>query len=209
MSLSQKSPAHTQLTPKQLAILTYLRDYERQHGYAPTLQEVADHFKVTKVTVFEHICVLQRKGYIERSPHKARSLRLTNQADFPDERSTCVPLMGRIAAGAPVEALEDQETLDIEEMLTARTGTFALQVTGESMIEEQIRDGDYVIVEKRNTARNGETVVALLDNGETTLKKLFREKGRIRLQPANANLQPIYVDNVHIQGVVVGVFRKY
>ncbi len=209
MSPAQRGVAHTQLTPKQLAILTYLRDYERQHGYAPTLQEVADHFEVTKVTIFEHVSVLERKGYIDRSPHKARSLKLTNQAEFPDERPTRVPLMGRIAAGAPVEALQDEQALDLEEMLSVRAETFALQVTGESMIDEQIRDGDYVIVERRNTARNGETVVALLDSGETTLKKFFREKGRIRLQPANAALEPIYVDDVRIQGVVVGVFRRY
>ena len=117
--------------------------------------------------------------------------------------------MGRIAAGAPVEAVEDKQTLDFDEMLTTRDTTFALEVRGESMIEEQIRDGDYVIVERRETARNGETVVALLEDGEATLKKFYREGDRIRLQPANASLSPIYVKDVKIQGVVVGVFRRY
>ena len=209
MPASRKAHEHKGLTPKQLAILTYLRDYERKQGYAPTLQEVADHFSVTKVTIFEHVGVLQRKGFLARSPHKARSLKLTPQAAFPDERSTCLPLLGRIAAGAPVEAVEDTEQLDLDEMLTVRGETFVLQVRGESMVEEQIRDGDYVIVERRQTARDGETVVALLGNGETTLKKFYREGGRIRLQPANAALSPIYVTDVEIQGVVVGVFRKY
>jgi repressor LexA len=209
MATAHDATESTQLTPKQLAILTYLRDYEREHGYSPTLQEVADHFHVTKVTIFEHVSVLERKGYLERLPHKARSVKLTDQVDFPDERPTRVPLLGRIAAGAPLDAVEDKEVLDLEEMLAVRGKTFALQVRGQSMIEEQIRDGDYVIVEQREAARNGETVVALLDNGETTLKKFYREGDRIRLQPANASLSPIYVNNVKIQGVVVGVIRRY
>lgn len=209
MSPKRREEQHTQLTPKQLAILTYLRDYARQHGYAPTLQEVAEHFDVTKVTIFEHVGVLQRKGYLERLPHKARSLKLTSQAAFPDERPTKIPMLGRIAAGSPIEAIEDTESLDLDEVLQTRGTNFALHVRGDSMIEEQIRDGDFVIVERRDTARNGETVVALLDNGEATLKKFYREGGRIRLQPANSDLEPIYVDDVKIQGVVVGVFRKY
>ena len=209
MPSPRKDEAHTSLTPKQLAILTYLRDYAREHCYAPTLQEVADHFDVTKVTIFEHVGVLQRKGFLERLPHKARSLKLTSQAEFPDERPTCVPLLGRIAAGSPIEAIEDRRVLDIEGMLADRRDTFALEVRGESMIDDQIRDGDYVIVERRQTAADGQTVVALLDSGEATLKRFYREADRIRLQPANAALEPIYVDDVKIQGVVVGVLRKY
>ncbi|MBN1341955.1 MAG: transcriptional repressor LexA [Phycisphaerae bacterium] len=200
---------HRQLTPKQMAILTYLRDYERKYGYAPTLQEVADHFSVTKVTVFEHVSVLQRKGFLQRLPHKARSLKLTSQAEFPDDRPTLIPLLGRIAAGAPVETLEDKDSLDLEEVLAGHGTTFALEVRGVSMIDEQIQDGDFVIAERRETARDGETVVALLENGETTLKKFYREKDRIRLQPANPDLSPIYARDVKIQGVVIGVFRRY
>ncbi len=209
MPPKKKAPQHKQLTPKQLAVLTFLRDYERQHGYAPTLQEAADHFEVTKVTIFEHLSVLTKKGYLKRLPHKARAVKITAQADFPDERPTRIPLVGRIAAGLPLDAVEDDQALDLDEMLASRRSTFALQVRGESMIEEQIREGDYVIAEKTETARNGDIVVALLDNGETTLKKFYREQGRIRLQPANASMEPIFVDDVKIQGVVIGVFRRY
>jgi len=209
MPRSRKERANSLLTPKQLAILTYLRDYERKHGYAPTLQEVADHFGVTKVTIFEHVGVLQQKGLLARRRYKARSLKLTAQAAFPDERPTRMPLRGRIAAGVPLEAVEDDQHLDLDEILEVQGATFALEVRGDSMIEEQIRDGDYVIVERRETARDGETVVALLDNGEATLKKLYREGGRVRLQPANPDLSPLYVKDVKIQGVVIGVLRKY
>jgi repressor LexA len=196
------------LTPKQLALLTYLRDYERERGYAPTLQELADHFGVSKITIFEHVGVLRGKGFLRQHRYRARSLKLTPQVEFPDERPTRMPLLGRIAAGLPIEAVQDSETLDLEEVLATRGKTFALRVRGDSMIEEHIRDGDYVIVERRDTARDGETVVALLDNGEATLKKLYREADRVRLQPANAGLAPIYAKQVKIQGVVVGLVRK-
>jgi repressor LexA len=120
-----------------------------------------------------------------------------------------MPLVGHIAAGAPIEAIENNETIDLEQVFGAAPGSFVLKVRGDSMIDEQIRDGDLVIVEKRETARDGETVVALLDNDEATLKKLYRDDDRIRLQPANPDFSPIYVDNVRIQGVVVGVLRTY
>ena len=116
-------------------------------------------------------------------------------------------LVGTIAAGAPLEAVEDVKTLDLEELFDRPGETFVLRVTGQSMIDEQIRDGDYVVCERRNAAQNGETVVALLDDGEATLKKFYKEGRRVRLQPANPDFQPIYVENVQIQGVVVGVIR--
>ena len=172
MSLTRKSDRTYPLTPKQLALLTYLRDYERQHGYSPTLQEVADHFGVTKVTIFEHVGVLQRKGFLRRRYHKARSVKLTAHAGLPNDRPTRMPLLGRIAAGAPLEAVEDPEVLDLEEVLATRGTTFALQVRGDSMIGEHIQDGDYVIVERREAARDGETVVALLENGAVSYTHL-------------------------------------
>jgi repressor LexA len=135
-------------------------------------------------------------------------LELTPQAVFPDESSTSLPLAGMIAAGAPIEAIEGQETVDLEGMFNTRRGAYVLQVSGNSMIDEHICDGDLVVVERRDTAENGETVVALLDNGEATLKKFYRERGSIRLQPANPELDPIYVDDVSIQGVVIGVLRQ-
>ncbi|NLX13932.1 MAG: transcriptional repressor LexA [Phycisphaerales bacterium] len=199
--------SYPRLTPKQLRILTLIRDYQRKHGYSPTMQELADVLGVTKVTVFEHVSGLEKKGLLRRSRHRARSLELTGRVAFPDESSTALPLAGRIAAGKPIEAVEDNEIVDLGNMFRARSDTFVLQVSGDSMIEEHICDGDLVVVERRQTADNGETVVALLDNGDATLKKFYKEGGRIRLQPANAGLSSIHVDNVTIQGVVIGVLR--
>ena len=196
------------LTPKQLRVLIFIRDFSHAKGYAPTMQEVADEFGVSKVTAFEHIAALQKKGYLRRSRHKARSLQLSPGIDFPDERPTRMPLVGTIAAGCPIEAIEQPEVLDLEEMFVSSHGNFVLRVRGDSMIDDQICDGDYVIAERRETARDGETVVALLDEGEATLKRFYRERGRIRLQPANPAYEPIYTRNVRIQGVVVGILRK-
>ena len=200
-----------QLTPKQLRILTLIRDYRYKHGYSPTMQELADVLGVTKVTVFEHVAVLVKKGLLLRSKHRARSSELTDLgiSVFPDESRTSFPLAGHIAAGVPIEAIEDGERVDLEDLFTRRQKTYLLKVRGDSMIDEQIRDGDLVVVEERKTAHNGETVVALLENGEATLKKFYREKKRIRLQPANDAYEPIYVNDVHIQGVVIGVLRTY
>jgi len=172
------------------------------------MQEIAEHLGVNKVTVFEHVGSLLNKGLLRRLPYKARSLVLTDRVQFDDEPSTEMPMVGYIAAGMPVESVEAPETIDLGEMFSSKYGTYVLRVRGNSMVDEHIRDGDLVIVEKRTQARDGETVVALLDDGEVTLKKFYREKGRIRLQPANPEYPPIYVDNVKIQGVVIGVIRK-
>src|SRR5687768_10483607 len=177
------SGTHFRLTPKQLRILTLIRDYQRKFGYSPTMQELADTLGVTKVTVFEHVSGLEKKGLLRRSKHRARSLELTSRVPFPDESPTRLPLVGTIAAGAPIEAIETQEEVDLEELFNVRSGAFVLRVSGNSMIDEQIRDGDLVVIERRNVARNGETVVALLDDGEATLKKFYKEGSRIRLQP--------------------------
>ena len=197
------------LTPRQLQILTFIRDYRRTEGYSPTMQELADALHVTKVTIFEHVAALEKKSLLRRLPHKARSLELTSLVRFPDEAPARLPLLGIIAAGEPIEAIEEPETIDLEALFTRRAGTFALRVRGDSMIDEQIRDGDYVVIERRDHVRNGESVVALLDDGEATLKKFYREKGRIRLQPANKDYDPIFVDpgRLQVQGVVVGVIR--
>lgn len=197
------------LTPRQLQILTFIRDYRRTEGYSPTMQELADALHVTKVTIFEHVAALEKKNLLRRLPHKARSLELTSLVRFPDEAPARLPLLGYIAAGEPIEAIEEPETIDLEALFTRRAGTFVLRVRGDSMIDEQIRDGDYVVIERRDHVRNGESVVALLDDGEATLKKFYREKGRIRLQPANKDYDPIFVapGRLQVQGVVVGVIR--
>ncbi len=197
------------LTPKQLRVLTFIRDFTRARGYAPTMQELADDFGVSKVTVFEHIVALQRKGYLRRSRHKARSLRLSEDLELPDERPTVLPLAGTIAAGRPIEAIEDREVLNLEDLFVSPHGCFALRVRGDSMIEDNICDGDFVVVEQRNTARDGETVVALLEDGEATLKRFYRTRDGIKLQPANPAYEPLFVKDVQIQGVVVGVIRRF
>jgi len=196
------------VTPRQMEILRYIRDYRARNGYSPTMQEIGDSLGLTKVTVFEHLEALERKGALQhRAKHKARSLQVSAKFDFPDERPTLLRLAGRIAAGRPIEAVEDIETVDLEEVFARGGETFVLRVTGNSMIDEQIRDGDYVVCERRDTPRNGETVVALLDDGEATLKKFYRDGSRVRLQPANPDFRPIYPTKVSVQGVVVGVLR--
>jgi repressor LexA len=200
---------HAPLTPKQLRLLTFIRDFSSAHGYAPTMQELADEFGVSKVTVFEHIAALQRKGFLSRSRHKARSLRLSEGIAFPDERATRLPLAGTIAAGMPIEAIEEDEVLDLEEAFVSPFGNFVLRVRGDSMLGDQICDGDYVIVERRDTARDGEMVVALIDNEEATLKRLFRTPKGVRLEASNPAYEPIFAEHVRIQGVVVGMLRRY
>ncbi|MHC4235863.1 MAG: transcriptional repressor LexA [Planctomycetota bacterium] len=211
--MAKKSKAHEsrRLTPRQLEILTLIRDGRHRDGYSPTMQEIADQFGVSKVTVFEHVEALIAKGLLRRLPHKARSLEVTHWARFPDQRPTLIPLAGRIAAGRPIEAVEDVESVDLESIFDSRHETFVLEVSGDSMIDEQIREGDYVVVERRGQVRDGETVVALLADGEATLKKFYRQGRRIRLQPANKRYKPIHVrpGEVQVQGVVIGVLRRY
>ena len=198
------------ITPRQMDILKFIRDYRDRHAYSPTMQEIGDFLGLSKVTVFEHVGALEKKGLLlRRARHKARSLRISPKVKFPDtDRPTHIPLAGLVAAGQPLEATEDREVLDVEEMFSRPADTFCLRVTGQSMIDEHIREGDYVVCERRAEPRDGETVVALLEGGDATLKKFYREADRIRLQPANPDFSPIYADDVTIQGVVIGVIRK-
>jgi repressor LexA len=204
------------LTPRQLEIVRFIRDYFAAHQYAPTMQEIADRLGVSRPTVFEHIEALQAKGALKRPRAQARGIELARklfaEIGRPEFSGLRFRLLGRIAAGRPIEAVEDPEVLDVENLFRGRIGeVFALQVRGNSMIDEQIRDGDYVIVEKRQDAANGETVVALVDGAEATLKKFYHDVGQVRLQPANPTMEPIFLDpeRVQIQGIVIGVLRKY
>ncbi len=204
------------LTPQQIRIFRFVRDYRNSKGFSPTMQEIANEIGVSKVTVFEHVEALIQRGALIRTPNKARSLEIATDAELPDERANEheLPLIGRIAAGHPVEKYEQSETLRLDNIFGKRLGQrgnlFALQVDGMSMRDEGILDGDYVIVEQRNVASNGERVVALLPGGETTLKTFFKERdGTFRLQPANPEFEPIIVTECVIQGVVVGVLRRY
>lgn len=197
------------LTKRQHQIYEYLRDYRERRGLSPTLDEIAEAFTLSKVTVFEHVRALEAKGYVRKTPNHSRSVEIVERDG--DARALHPPLeiIGTVAAGGPIEAIENPETFDLGDWIPPSGTCFVLRVTGNSMIEEQIRDGDYVIVESRPTANNGETVVALLGEEGATLKKFYREADRIRLQPANAELEPIYVRDVQIRGVVVGVVRRY
>ncbi len=202
------------LTPKQLKILQLIRDSRVRHGYSPTMQELADELGVSKVTVFEHVEALIKKGALIREANKARSLSIADNIALPDEEHPLkFPLVGKIAAGYPIEKFTANDQLDLSGLFGPRVGsvnsTFALKVDGDSMQDEGILDGDYVIVERRDTARNGDRVVALLPNGESTLKSYFKEADHIRLQPANPNFEPIRVRECKIQGIVIGVLRRY
>lgn len=202
------------LTPKQLKILQLIRDWRVRRGYSPTMQELADEIGVSKVTVFEHVEALIKKGALVREPNKARSLSIAEGIPVPDEsRPGRFPLVGKIAAGYPIEKVAEQDELDITELLSGRNrggdSTFALKVEGDSMKDEGILDGDYVLVERTETARNGDRVVALLPDGQTTLKTFYKEEDGIRLQPANPGFEPIRVKFCQVQGIVKGVVRRY
>ncbi len=199
------------LTKRQREILDYLNEFIQQHGYAPSLEEIGQRFGLSSLaTVHKHMTNLETKGFIKRSWNRSRSVELL--AGSTGSRSVDVPLLGYVAAGSPIEAIAGTETIAVPEALLAnRRDAYVLRVKGDSMIDEQIRDGDWVVVEGRKTANNGEMVVALLGGTDVTLKTFYHDHGRIRLQPANAAMQPIFADpnDVQIQGVVVGVMRRY
>ena len=200
------------LTKRQKEILDHVDSFIAERGYAPSFEEIAHHFGYSSLaTVHEHLSNLERKGYIRKSYNESRSIELVKA----EEGSPAVelPLLGAVAAGLPIEAISQSETLVVPpDMIRRGRDNYALKVQGDSMIDEQIRDGDYIVVSSQESAENGQMVVALVDGEAATVKKLYREPGnRIRLQPANAGMTPILVDarDVRVQGVVVGVIRKY
>jgi repressor LexA len=200
------------LTKRQREILTYLANYSDEHGYAPSFEEIATQFNYNSLaTVHEHLTNLQRKGYIKRAYNESRGIELVPSDVLP--RAMSLPLLGTVAAGLPIEAIQMPESIAVPEDLVRRGGNhYVLRVRGNSMIDEQIRDGDFVIVNEKNTADNGEMVIALIDGTSATVKKFYRERdGRIRLQPANETMNPIYVheNDISIQGIVVGVLRRF
>src|SRR5580765_7044736 len=199
------------LTKGQREILDYLNEFIQQHGYAPSLEEIGKKFGLSSLaTVHKHLTNLQDKGFIKRAWNRSRSVEMVPTRT--GGRAIELPLLGYVAAGVPIEAVASNETIAVPEAFVGKRDTYVLRVRGDSMIDEQIRDGDFVVVEDRKTADNGEMVIALLRGSDVTLKKLYRDPGgKIRLQPANAAMQPIFVepDQVQIQGVVVGVMRKY
>jgi len=198
---------------RQKQIMEFISQYIQANGTAPTLRQIADCIGVSSLaTVHEHLETLEEKGLIKRKPGKNRSIELINtHIDFTTERELDIPVLGFIAAGAPIEPHTDPNaTIGIApSFVTGKKRVYVLQVRGESMIEAQIMDGDYVIIEETDEARNGQIVVAMLENGFATLKRYYKEATRIRLEPANSTMNPIFAKNVVIQGRVVGLIRKY
>lgn len=194
------------LTKRQCEILNFIKGFISDNDYAPSYREIAKSLQLSSVaTVAEYINVIEQKGHLSKQEGSARSIQLTPTWD---DRSFEAPLIGVIAAGRPIEAIRTNETIDIPRDMMGQN-VFALKVSGDSMIEDGIMDGDYVIIEKTNTPRNGDIVVALVDHDNITLKKFYREKTRIRLQPANRSYKPIYTRKALIQGKVKGVIRKF
>ena len=198
------------LTKRQKQIVDYLDDYIGEHGYAPTLEEIGAKFSLSSpATVHKHLTNLEGKGFIRRKWNHSRALEMV-----PQKRKAAaveLPLLGRVAAGLPIEAIETPGTITVPEDLVRRENSYVLRVKGDSMVEDGILDGDFVVVEERPSPENGETVVALV-NGEATVKRFFREKGgKIRLQPANERMAPIIVKDKDFmsRGRVVAVVRKY
>ena len=198
------------LTKRQREILDYLNEFIEDNGYAPSLEEIGRRFRLSSLaTVHKHLTNLQAKGFIRRAWNRSRSVEVVPTR--LGGRAIELPLLGYVAAGAPIEAVVSSETVTVPEDFVGARDTYALRVRGDSMIDEQIRDGDLVVIEDRRAARDGEMVIALLDGTDVTLKKCYREGEHVRLQPANETMKPIIVDanTVQIQGVVVGVMRQY
>ena len=197
------------LTKKQNDILRFIVSYMKDYDYSPSYREIADNFNISSpATIHEHIQTLKSKGFLKLNPNMPRSLELTSKV-MRMGKSIELPLLGLIAAGAPIEAVEEHETMVVPAGLLKDEDSYVLQVKGESMIEDGILNGDYVVVERNYFPKNGDVVVALLDNAYVTLKRFFREKNAIRLQPANSAMEPIFVKDVAIRGIVRAVIRKF
>lgn len=197
------------LTKRQKEILDFIREYLEREGYAPSLEEIGMRFGLSSVaTVHKHVQNLVEKGLLRKAWNRSRSIEVIDP-----ERSVAreVPLLGFVAAGAPIEAISTPDTLSIPSEFVGRKECFALRVQGDSMVEDHIEDGDIVVLERRNVPRQGETVVALIRHEEATLKRFYQDGGKVRLVPANARLKPIELpaEQVEVQGVVVGLLRRY
>jgi repressor LexA len=205
------------LTKRQKEVLDYLVSFETKHGYAPSFEEIGKGMKLTSLaTVHKHISTLEKKGFIRRGYNQSRSIEILHLPKSPKEqvierRVQELPMVGRIAAGRPLEAMEERETISLGDFARG-ANSFVLQVKGTSMIEDHIMDGDYVVCEQTQVANSGDIVVALINGEEATLKRFYREgQGKIRLQPANSEMAPIIVPagDLKIQGRVISVLRKY
>ncbi len=198
------------LTKRQRQILDFINDFSNRHKYSPSYREIGEHFNLNSpATIHAHIKSLIEKRFLKNSFNKSRSVEIIEN-DINIAQAIELPLIGLITAGEPIEAIEEKEKISVpNELVSDKANSYVLKVRGESMIDEGILDGDMVIVERNSSPANGDIVVALLDNAYATLKKFFKEKDRIRLQPANSNMKPIYVHDPLIQGVVKGLIRKF
>jgi len=193
-----------QLTQRQLEVYEFIRDKIQNRGYGPTVREIGEQFDIKSPNgVMCHLKALEKKGLIIREPNMSRAIQISPEA----LEAKGLPLVGRVAAGVMHEAIEQNDRIDFGTMFTKKN-LFVLEVRGDSMIEAQIADGDYVVIHKQKTASPGQMVVAQTEDGEATLKFWFPEKNRIRLQPANSSMEPIYVNDARVLGVVAGVVRK-
>jgi len=209
-----------QLTPRQLQLLKTIAGFQASRCYSPTIGELAAELGISRSTAFEHIAELRKKGLLSAYPGRARSLKLTSKAqellnrltdrisELHPELPTGIPLVGRVAAGSPIEAIEDKDYLSLRSHFGSSDDTFALEVIGDSMLDNDIRDGDYVICRRTSIAETGQLVIAIVDKKEATLKRFYKEKTCVRLQPANNDYAPIYSDDCRIEAVVVGLVRK-
>ncbi len=201
------------LTKRQNDVLNFLKKYIADHGYPPTIREICDGVNLSSpATVFVHIKNLEKNGYVKSSNNKFRTLELLVNNEFEDKNDDVVkvPLLGKVTAGSPITAIETpNEFFDLPSSLVPQTGeVFTLHVSGESMINAGIFDNDYVIIQKQNTAKNGEIVVAMTEENEVTLKRFYKEKDHIRLQPENDTMAPIILPNCTILGKAIGLYRK-
>jgi repressor LexA len=198
------------LTKRQKEILDFVRGFINDNGYSPSMEEIADHFHFASLNaVFKHLEAIESRGYLHRDSNRARSIQLSQSSAAGLQN---LPLFGYVAAGKPIEAVSSPQTLPIPDYFLPRRGSYyVLRVRGESMIEEHIQDGDYVVVESRKVANPGDMVVALVDEENVTLKRFYPQGANVRLQPANETLEPMILEaaRVKIQGVVVSVMRKY
>ncbi len=204
------------LTKRQRELYDWISEFVHKHGYSPSFEEIGEGLGLSSLaTVHKHISNLEKKGLLKRDYNRSRSIDLLPprgkmKLAMAAAQSSELPLLGRIAAGRPVEAFENQQTISLTDFAKSKD-VFVLEVRGDSMQDEHILDGDYILVEKTSVARNGEIVVALVDGVETTLKRIYKEGDKVRLQPSNASMQPIVVpaQSVQIQGRIIGVLRKY
>ena len=213
----QKLSTNLNLTPRQLQLLEAIKQFQETNCFSPTIGELAERLQISRSTAFEHIAELRKKGLLSAEKGRARSFQLSSPAcRLLDERDIAkqsaeddgICLLGRVAAGSPIEAVVDKQTISLDDCFGG-SGVFALEVEGDSMIEEDIRDGDIVICRKASVADDGRLVIAIVDDENATLKRFYKEENAVRLQPANPDYQPIYSTQCRIEAVVIGLVRKF